>query len=158
MLVTVALLALMAPRGAVGAPSPGSGNVSISIDDAFIAHQAARGIARVSLPFTLSNVRAHIADGNLVSISGDAQTPAGASQLAVTTRLSVANGHLVSQLTDAEVGALPLPGPLTAALDTAINSQLASAIDRLMPAGSGLSLTGLRTNSGHLTLLVTSQG
>jgi hypothetical protein len=157
-LATIVLLALLAPRGAALAPSTGTGNVSISIDDAFIAHQAARGFALVALPFSLSNVRAHIAAGNTVSISGDAQTPAGASQLAATTRLSVANGHLVSQLTDAEVGALPLPAPLTAALDAAINGQLASATDQLMPTGSGLSLSGIRTSDGHLTLLVTSRG
>jgi hypothetical protein len=157
-LLTIVLLALLGPRAVALAPSTGAGNVSIAIDDAFIAHSAAHGIALVSVPFTLSNVRAHIDAGNTVSLSGDAVTPVLTGQFTATTQLSVANGHLVSHLTDAEIGALPLPAPVTATLDGALNDQLAHATDQLLPSALGMALTGITTTSGHLTLLVTSQG
>jgi hypothetical protein len=153
-LFTVLVLLVFKPHDTPVVAQPGAGDVTISLDDTFITSQAARGVTQAQLPFTLSQVQAHISAGNVISIGGVAATPLGNQQFAASTQVSVANGHIVSHLTMAQVNSLPLPSPVTSALDVAINAQLASSIDKMLPSSTGLTLSGVTTTDGHLTLMV----
>jgi hypothetical protein len=152
--LTLAAQVLAAPRTSpVTTTSPG-GDISISIDDTFVAQQAARGMAQAQLPFTISGVQAHINPGDTISISGTASTGPLSQQFAGTSQVWVAGGQLQSHLTSAEVGSAQLPALVTAALDDAIDSQLDGTIAKLLPSSTGLSLSGLNTSDGTLTLYI----
>ncbi len=156
-LLTLGVELFLAPRAETLPSSSGTGDVSITIDDSFATHQAVRGLSLVHLPFTVTNVRAHINAGNSISISGVASTGPVAQQFAATSQVGISDGQLVSHLTSAQVGSVELPGPVTSLLDQAIDTQLDDAVARLLPSSTGLVLSSINTTSGRLTLIITQQ-
>jgi hypothetical protein len=155
--LTLAAQVLAAPRALSLDPPSSNGDVSITIDDNFVAQQATRGVARVHLPLTVSNLQAHINPGNTISISGTGAFGLLSGTFAATTQVTVSNGELVSHLTSAELGSAVLPAPVTAGLDAAINGQLDATVARLLPSSTGLALSSITTTDGKLTLLITQQ-
>ena len=153
--LTLAVQVLLAPGTSTVPSSTAGGDIMISIDDTFVAQQAARGVSQVQLPFTISGMRAHINPGNTISISGTASTGPVAQQFAATSQVWVAGGQLQSHLTSAAVGSAQLPDLVTSVLDDAIDLQLDGAVARLLPSSTGLALSGISTSDGKLTLFIT---
>jgi hypothetical protein len=155
-ILTLGILMLFPPRAITLDPPPsGTGDVSISIDDIFVLHQAVRGLSEVHLPFSISDLKAHIDAGNSISVSGVISSGPFAGQFAATSQVGIANGQLLSHLTSAQVGSISLPGWVTATLDQAIDVQLDNAVAKLLPTNTGLVLSSITTTSGDLTLVIT---
>jgi hypothetical protein len=155
--LTLGVLLLFPPKAIPLDPPSGTGDVSISIDDNFVKHQAVRGVSEVHLPFGISDLKTHINAGNSISVSGVISGGPFAGQFAATSQVGIANGALLSHLTSAQVGSITLPGWVTTLLDQAIDVQLDSSVAKLLPTSTGLVLSSITTTSGQLTLVITQQ-
>ena len=156
-LLTVLALVVFAPGrtsviGAAGTVG-GSGTATVSVDDVLLSRLCADGIAQAQLPFTATNVQAHIQPGDLVTIAGDVELFGGLTRpLAVTLRIEAANGQPTVQVTEARVGSLPLPRVVTGLLEDALNQQLAGLGNGLALGGTRYVLTGVETSVGRLVM------
>lgn len=155
--IIIALMALP-PRQRATVPAatePGPGHITVTLDDATLSQLAAAGVQNANLPAPVSNVHAHIQDGDALAIAGDAALPlVGTRPFAAAAQLSVADGRLAVHLTRGAIGDLSLPAPALAALESALNDRLAAHDLAIFPGGPRYVLTGLTTSAGRLTLIL----
>jgi hypothetical protein len=153
--LTLAVLALFAPHPDPVRPLPGSADLVIGMDDAFLSQVTAKGLAAAQLPFDVSEVEAHAAVHDQISVTAEADLVLTTSPLHATAQIAVANGYLVVHTTEADVGGLVLPEMVTGAMDDQINQQLAQATQGLLARGARYTLTGVTTTDGSLELVLT---
>jgi len=154
--VIIALMALP-PRQTATVPAAAAepGHITVTLDDATLTQLVAAGVQNAHLPVPVSNVHAHIQDGDALAIAGDAALPlVGTRPFAAAAQLSVADGRLAVHLTRGAIGDLSLPAPALAALESALNDRLAAHDLAIFPGGPRYAITGLTTSDGRLTLIL----
>jgi hypothetical protein len=158
LLVAVLGLFALAPRQKPAAPGTGqtNGQIGISLDDVYLTRILAGAMSNGTLPIQLSNVQAEILPKNRIKLSGttSGQFPIHAP-LVATAHVQLEAGLPTIQFVSAQVGGLPLPAPVTDALEQPINSKLAQIMANLLPPGS--SITGLSTTAHHLLMTIAQQ-
>lgn len=156
-LVTLFGLFALAPRPQVASPvsSVPGGELGISLDDVYLTRILSDAMSGSTLPIHLSDIHAEIQPGNLIKLSGSAsgQFPISAP-LVATAQLRLQAGKPTIHFLSAQVGGLPLPGAITAALERPINAKLAQTMADLLPPGS--TVTGLSTTEHHLLMTIAS--
>jgi hypothetical protein len=154
-LLMLLILLAVAPHPAPAAPVSGkeNGNLSITMDDAYLSQVVASAIKGASPPITLRDVQTEIQPGNRVKITArtDGSFPIGA-QLTAVGQLAVESGRLVMHVMSATVGGLALPAGLAHELEAPVNSQLAEVSAFLVPPH--LNITALSTTEHHLRMTI----
>jgi hypothetical protein len=154
LLMLLGLIAF-APRLQTAAPGSAdpNGDLTITMDDAYLTQVLGSAISQSSLPISLSNVQAEIQPNNQVKISADTSGafPVGV-QLTALTQLSVQSGHLAMRIASAQVGGLPLPAGVVSALEQQFNSRLMQASSVLLP--SNYMVTAIHTTEHHLQMSI----
>ena len=154
LLMLVGLIAF-APRPQAAAPGSAdpNGDLTITMDDAYLTQVLGSAISQSSLPISLSNVQAEIQPNNLVKISADTSGafPVGVP-LTALTELSVQSGHLAMRIVSAQVGGLPLPAGVVSALEQQFNSRLMQAGSVLLP--SNYMVTAIHTTEHRLQMSI----
>jgi hypothetical protein len=153
--LTLTSLAVFAPRPGAVRSDPGSSQLMLALNDAFLSQVAAKGLALADLPFVVTQVQAHATTHDQISVSAVADLVLVTSPLQATAQIMVSNGHLVVHTIAATVGGLALPAPLTGLMDAQINQQLAHATQGLFAHGAQYRLTGVTSTDGALDLLLT---
>lgn len=155
-LLTLGALVALAPQPHVPPPSVAASaapaHATLTLDDTFLSQLSADGLRQANLPFTTSNVRVAIHPHDQIAISADATAVLLTRQLAVTGILGVDGGRLRLHVTQAAIGGLALPAAFDAALESALNAQLASLNDLFQYGGTRYVITSLATREGQLTL------
>ncbi|HEU5438710.1 MAG TPA: hypothetical protein VFU88_05430 [Ktedonobacterales bacterium] len=157
--LTLLVQVLWVPGPAMPAAPRAAGDATLTVDDAFLSQLAAGGLAQGQLPFSVSNVRVRVQAGNVMTMTGTT-SPAGllpARELSVTGQLAASGGRVSFHVTQATVGGLPLPPPVDAALEQALNARLATLADILQVGNTHYSVTGVRTTDGQLTAVLAAQ-
>lgn len=152
--LTLAGLAVFAPHPTSVRADPGNSALVVSMDDAFLSQVVAKGLAAAQLPFDVTNVQAHAAMPDQISVSAAADLVLATAQLQATAQISVVNGRLIVRTNVATVGGLALPAPLTGMMDAQINQQLANATQALLAHGAQYRLIGVTTTDGALELIL----
>ncbi len=156
-LALIIVLVALPPRQPAAPPPAVSsaGHITVTLDDATVTQLVAAGVQNAQLPVAVSNVHAHIQDGGILAIGGDAALPlVGTRPFAATAQPSVANGRLAAHLTQGSVGELSLPAPSLAALESALNKRLTTQDFAIFPGGPNYHITGLTSSDGRLTLFL----
>jgi hypothetical protein len=159
-ILTVAVLVLWAPTPQpLAAAAPTGSDITISVSDAYLSRTAGLAISHAQLPVTIGNVQAHTEPGNQLTFSGQADALFGFVQrpLAATSQLTAEHGHLALHITNATVGGLPLPAPVTGLLESAVNTQLANVTNQLTSGNSHLVVTGVATGGSQVTITFQQQ-
>lgn len=136
-------------------PTPASAapaHATLTLDDAFLSRLSADGLRQANLPFTTSNVRVTIHPNDQIAIVADATAGLLTRQLDVSGSLGLAGGRLRLHVTQAAIGGLALPAPFDAALESALNAQLATLNDLFQFGGTSYAITSVATREGLLTL------
>ncbi len=157
-LATLLALALLSPGPQPASPLVGgtSGDVGIAIDDVYLTNLVADAMDSTTLPVRVRNVQTEILPNNQVKLSGDASSPFPASaRLVAVAQLRVESGRLTMRFLNAQIGGLPLPVTLTAALEQPLNSKLAQISDSLLPPG--FVIADLATTEHHLLLTISQR-
>src|SRR5690242_17946156 len=151
-------LYLLAPHPQAASPdaSETSGEIGITVDDVYLTQVLADAMSNDALPIHLIDIQAEIQPGNLIKLSGSAsgQFPISAP-LVATAQLRLKSGQPTIHIVSAQVGGLPLPGSITAALEGPINTRLAQTMADLLPPGS--TITSLSTTEHHLLMTITQR-
>lgn len=158
--LTALVLFLAAPEpAAVVKPPVSASDVSITIDDAALTNLAAAGIAQAGLPFSVTNIQAHIKPSDIVQITGDVPILGGLDmrRLSATATLGVKNGHVVMHITNASVGGLGLPSILVAAIENSFDVRSAQLTDSLTVDNTHYVVSDISSTSGELTLRLQQQ-
>lgn len=159
-ILTAVVLIVIAPQPpAVNTPST-TGNISVTLDDAALSDLTAAGLAQAKLPFTVTNVYAHVHPDNVVDITGDVPLLGGIviRRLAVTAALSAEQGHIVMHVQRATVGSLGLPAVVTHAFESAFNARSAELTNALDIQGTRYEVSGVSSTEGKLTLNLSRVG
>lgn len=157
--VLATLLGLFAlashPQVASPVSSVPGGELGISLDDVYLTQLLSDAMSGSALPIHLSDIHAEIQPGNLIEISATSggQFPISAP-LAATAQLRLQAGKPTIHFLSAQIGGLPLPGAITAALEGPINTKLAQTMTNLLPQGS--IVTGLSTTEHHLLMTISN--
>src|SRR5262249_24339338 len=130
MLVAIIGLVVFAPHPRVITLSPRPDtDLVVAVDDQYLARLVEQGIAKANLPFTLTNIRAHISANNVINISAnlkaDPNLPA-TSDLGAQAQISASDGTIALNGLAGTAGGLVLPNPVANILETAINARLAT--------------------------------
>lgn len=153
--IIIVLIGLPPRQLAAVPPAATSGHVTITLDDTTLTQLAVAGVQNAHLPVPVSNVHAHIQDGEALAIAGDATLPVtGTRPFAAAAQLSVANGRVAVHLTHGAIGDLSLPAPSLAALESALNDRLAAHDFAIFPGGPRYVITGLTSGDSRLTLIL----
>ncbi len=156
-LVTLLALIAFAPRPQAASPSAGgqNGNLIINMDDTYLTTQVSAAISQAKLPITLSNIKAEILPGNQVKISADTDSafPLGA-HLEAVAQVRIESGQLAMHLISAQVGGLPLPAPITSALERPMNERMQEVSAVLLPPG--YVMTAISTTDHHLLMTISN--
>lgn len=158
--LTAAVLLLAAPEPpAVIKPPAGASDVSITISDAALTNLAAAGVAQAGLPFSVTNIQAHIKPNNVVQLTGDVPILGGLDtrRLSATAALDVKDGHVVMHITNASVGGLGLPSILVAAIENSFDVKSAQLTDSLVVDNTHYVVSGVSSTNGTLTLRLRQQ-
>ena len=158
-LVAIITLVVFAPHPKVVAPSPRPDtDLMVTLDDQYLARLVEQGIAKAKLPFTLTNIRAHISAHNVITISAnlkaDPNLPA-TSDLSAQAQISASAGTVALSNLAGTAGGLTLPDPVANILETAINARLATEKDYLTRGGIHYDIVGLSSTDGRLTISLT---
>lgn len=134
-------------------------DISVTVSDAYLTRAAGAAISQAQLPVTIGHVRASIAPGDQLTLSGNAEAVFGLVQrpLAATSQLEATNGHLAIHITNATLGGMPLPSPVTAVLENSVNTQLTNAMTGLVPGNQHYVVTGVTTGSHLVTIQMNQQ-
>lgn len=154
-LVTLLTLVILAPHPQPAAPDTrgSSGDVGISIDDVYLTQVVADALSGATAPVRMSNVRAEILQNNQVKFSADSTSPFPANtQFYAIGQLRVQSGQIVMRFLNAQIGGLPLPVTLMAALERPVNERLAQISADLLPPG--FAVTSLTTTDHHLLITI----
>ncbi|HEU4785533.1 MAG TPA: hypothetical protein VFS83_19490 [Ktedonobacterales bacterium] len=155
----VMLLALIAfaPRPQAASPGAGgqNGNLVINMDDTYLTTQVSAAIGQAKLPITLSNIKAEILPGNQVKLSADTDSafPLGA-HLEAVAQVRIESGQLAMHLISAQVGGLPLPAPITSALERPMNERMQEVSAVLLPPG--YVMTAISSTEHHLLMTISN--
>lgn len=158
--LTVVVLVGVAPEPpAVAKPPVGTSNIAITIDDTALTDLATAGIAQAGLPFSVTNVQAHIQPNEVVQISGDVPILGGLAirRLSATAHLDVRSGHVVMHISQASVGSLALPSILVTAIENALNVKSAQLSNSLVVGNTRYVLSDISSTTGQLTLHLKQQ-
>lgn len=159
-ILTVIVLLGVAPEPpAVAKPPVSASDVSITIDDAALTNLTTAGIAQAGLPFSVTNVQAHIQPNEVVQITGDVPILGSLEirRLSATARLAVQNGHLVMHISQASVGGLGLPSILVAAIENAFDVKSEQLTNSLVLDNTHYVVSDVSSISGQLTLRLKQQ-
>lgn len=160
MVLTVIVLIGVTPEPPAVAKSPVSASdVAITIDDAALTDLITAGIAQAGLPFSVTNVQAHIQPNAVVQISGDVSILGGLEirRLSATARLDIRSGHVVMHVSQAQVGSLGLPSILVAAIENSFDVKSAQLTNSLVVDNSHYAVSGISSTNGQLTLRLKQQ-
>lgn len=158
--LTVLVLIWAAPSPPAVVKSPRStSDVSITINDDVLTNLAAAGIAQAGLPFTVTNIQAHIQPNEIVHMTGDVPILGGLDmrRLSATAHLDTRNGHLVMNITNASVGGLTLPSILVAAIESSFDVKSSELTNSLVVANTHYIVSGVSSTNGALTLHLQQQ-
>lgn len=159
-ILTVIVLLGVAPEPpAVAKPPASASDVSITIDDAALTNLTTAGIAQAGLPFSVTNVQAHIRPNEVVQITGDVPILGGLEirRLSATARLAVQNGHVVMHISQASVGGLGLPSILVAAIENSFDVKSEQLTNSLVLDNTHYVVSDVSSTSGQLTLRLKQQ-
>lgn len=159
-ILTVIVLLGAAPEPpAVAKPPVSASDVSITIDDAALTNLTTAGIAQAGLPFSVTNVQAHIRPNEVVQITGDVPILGGLEirRLSATARLAVQNGHVVMHISQASVGGLGLPSILVAAIENSFDVKSEQLTNSLVLDNTHYVVSDVSSTSGQLTLRLKQQ-
>lgn len=156
-LVALGWMAFAAPRVAPVAVGSASGGASVTVDDAFLSAAMRTGLSGAQLPVAVSDTRAHCLAGDRITVASTAGVGPLAAPLTITVQPVAQRGQLAMHVLSASVGSVPLPTDADAALEGAINAQLAATIGRILP-GTDYVVRGVRTAPGQLILVLGPRG
>jgi len=154
-LLTVAWLVWLAPGPQAPLPTPtGHGDLSLTLDDAFLTNVAQTAANNAGLPVAITNVRAHIQPNDTIAITGDAGGFLffGATHFSALAQPRVVNGHLTVHLLSGNIGGATAPSSTLSTLESSINQQLSSPA--FSPTFNGVQyvVTGVTTSNGLMTV------
>lgn len=154
-LLTVTWLVWLAPAPQTPLPTPtGHGDVSLTIDDAFLTNVAQSAANNAGLPVPITNVHAHIQPNDTIAITGDTGGFLffGPIPFSALAQPQVVNGHLTIHLLSGNIGGATAPASTLKALETSINQQLSGSA--FAPTFNGVQyvVTGVTTANGLMTV------
>jgi hypothetical protein len=154
-LLTFTWLVWLAPGPQAPLPvTAGHGDVSLTMDDAFLTNVAQSAANNAGLPVPISNVHAHIQANDSIAITGDAGGFFffGPTHFSAQAQPRVVNGHLTVHLLKGNVGGATAPATMLSALENSINQQLSSPA--FSPTFNGVQyvVTGVSTTNGLMTV------
>lgn len=158
--LTVVVLIWAAPQPpAVAKPPSSASDASFTINDAVLTNLTAAGIAQAGLPFSVTNIQAHIQPNEVIQITGDVPILGGLDirRLSMTARLDVRDGHIVMHITQASVGGLGLPSILVAAIENSFDMKSAQLTNSLVVNNTHYIVSGISSTAGELTLRLRQQ-
>ena len=159
-ILTVIVLLGVAPEPpAVAKPPVSASDVSITIDDAALTNLTTAGIAQAGLPFSVTNVQAHIQPNEVVQITGDVPILGSLEirRLSATAHLAVQDGHVVMHISHASVGGLGLPSILVAAIENSFDVKSEQLTNSLVLDNTHYVVSDVSSTSGQLTLRLKQQ-
>jgi hypothetical protein len=155
-LLTTLFLVLLAPHPSAVALAPAApADITLTVDDQYLTRLVVQGIKAANLPaFTVTNVKAHIAAGNVLTFSGSAALGPGISlaNLNAQGQLGASGGLLVVSHLSGVLGGLTLPAVVDSALELGINIAITNERQRLTQGGITYYVEGISTTDGRLTL------
>lgn len=154
-LLTVTWLVWLAPAPQAPLPTPaGHGDVSLTIDDAFLTNVAQNAANNAGLPVPITNVHAHIQPNDTIALTGDAGGILffGATHFSALAQPRIVNGHLMIHLLSGNIGGATAPAGTLSALESSINQQLSGSA--FSPTFNGVQyvVTGVTTANGSMTV------
>ncbi len=160
-ILATAWLVWLAPSPQAPLPNPpGHGDLSLTLDDAFLTNVAQSAANNAGLPVPITNVHAHIQSNDTIAITGDAGGILffGATHFSAVAQPRVVNGHLTVHLLSGNVGGATAPGGMLSALESSINQQLSSTA--FSPTFNGVQyvVTGVSTSNGLMTVKLGPKG
>lgn len=154
--LTLLVLIWLAPQpAALKAPDANSSDITISLDDANLAAVVSDSLTQAKLPFSVSNVRAHILPNDIVTISANADVPIlPTRQLTATARVTVVNGNLSLKIEKGTIGGLDLPSPVVSTIENALNQKFVTLGGFLVLGHTKYDVSGVTTAENSLVLSV----
>ncbi len=156
LLVVLAQIWLLPAPPLPPAARHGTADVTVTITDAYLSDAAGDALAHAGLPVPVSNVRAHITPGNIVTLAGDLATlPGGGPRhVQAVAQVSVIDGQIAIHMVDGSIGGLAIPAPMLAIAQSAINDRLRAAVPALSTGSRTYRVTSMSSTSGSLTVTV----
>lgn len=152
----VMVFAAPQPRAATPQPQPSAqiGDLSVTVDDAFLSKYLNAELKQTSTSIPISNVAVQIEPNDKLLLTGDAQLFAGLTRrFTAHANVAAANGSLVVHITSATVGGYNAPQFVLAPIQHSINSQLGSLNAAVIPgSGNKMTVTYVHTVAHHMTL------
>lgn len=154
--LTLLVLIWLAPQPApLNAPRANSSDITISLNDANLAAVVSDSLTQANLPFSVSNVRAHILPNDIVRISANADVPLLPTRdLSATARVTVINGNLSLKIEKGTIGGLDLPSPLVDTIENALNQKFVTLGGLLILGHTKYDVSGVTTAENSLVLSV----
>lgn len=161
MLLMLALLLYLGPQPqTVRQQPPSAPSVTVTVDDSFLSRLARVALAQANLPITFTNVHVHIAAGDALTLSGDATNLPSIvpHHFSAAAQVGATDGNLTVHILRASVGGIALPAPITSALESAVNRQLAQAQVAFMSGNLAYAVTNVTSADNRLTLSLNPRG
>lgn len=155
--VALVWMAFASPRVAPVPIGAAPGGATVTVDDAFLSAAIRTALAGAQLPITITNARAQCLAGDRINITGTAGIGPLAAPLTITAQPVAVDGRLAMRVLSASVGAAPLPTDADAAIESAIDTQIAATVGRVLP-DTGYVVRAARTTPGHLIVVVGPRG
>lgn len=154
--LTLLVLIWLAPQAApLHAPPANSSDITISLNDANLAAVISDSLTQANLPFSVSNVRAHIQPNDIVTISANADVPLLPTRdLSATARVTVVNGDLSLKIEKGTIGGLNLPSPIVNTIENALNRKFVTLGGLLILGHTQYDVSGVTTSENSLVLSV----
>jgi hypothetical protein len=152
---TLLALVVLTPQRDFAAPaSTGGGDLTITMDDAYLTSAVRTSLSHAKLPVTVSHVRAHALAGNMVEIGGDVTLLPGLPPRPMTARmaLNVVDHKVAVTMLSSTLGGLQMPSPVLDGMQKALNAQLGASISQLGGSPAHYRIDGVQTTDGSLTL------